>query len=98
MPTPARRVLAVAKASRFGPIEHCLDPAAHSRRGLGLRRPQRLDRFHHHAYIDFANRHGPEFWRNVSRERVLPLLTMFCILPAYLVGPDVRAGTVVECH
>src|SRR5262245_2334615 len=98
MPAPARRVLAVTKAARLRPIEHRLDPTTHSRSSLGLRRPQRLDRLHHHGYFDFGNRHGPKFRRNVSCECILPLLTMFGVVPAYFVGLDVGAGTIVESH
>src|SRR5262245_53787364 len=98
MPTPPGRVLAIAKATCLRPIEHCLDPTAHSPSGFGLRRPQGLDRLHHHTYVDFANRHGPKFRRNVSCECVLPLLTMFRVVPAYCVSLDVSAGTIVERH
>src|SRR5262245_14322846 len=98
MPPPTRRVLAIPKTARLGPIEHRLDPPAHSHSGFGLSCPQRLDCLHHHAYVDLAHWHRSKLRRYVGGERVLPLLPMFGVAPSYRVGLYVGAGTIVECH
>src|SRR5436305_1212738 len=98
MASPSRRIFASAVASGSSPVEDGLDPPAQPAGRLVLLRPDRLQRFHHHAHIDLLYRDRAEQWIRIGVDRALPLRRMLGITPAGAVGLDIRLGTVNERH
>src|SRR6185436_18159534 len=97
MPTPAGRVLALAKATRLRPIEHRLDPTAHPPSRFGLGSPNRLKGLHDHRDVDIRDRHRTKRWIDVGRKGICPLLCVLCIAPTSCVRVDVSLCASLEC-
>src|SRR5215831_3936489 len=97
MPTPARRVLAIAKATCLRPIEHRLDPTPHASSGFGLGSPNRLKGLHDHRDVDIRDGHRTKRRIDVGRKGIRPLLCVLGIAPTSCVRVDVSLCALPEC-
>lgn len=96
MSLPASGVVTFAIAPHFRPIEDRLDPAAHPACRFRLRGPDRLQDFEHKRRVDGLYWEGAYHRAGIGGKRVRPLVRVFGILPAGLVGGDVRLGRLSE--
>jgi hypothetical protein len=78
------------------PIEHSLDPAAEPGCGLGFRQPNRLQGVDHVRRLDVLDRHVAKDRIGVRRQRLAPLVAVFCVPPAGLLRVDQILGHVAE--
>src|SRR3954452_12671463 len=98
MPAPARRIFAFAEAARFRPIQDRLNPPADPARSLRRLRPNRAKHVNYHPDVDRAYRHTAKRRRDMSGERICPLLMMLGMTPASLVSLDIGGSAVIEGH
>src|ERR1044071_9497672 len=96
MSAPPRRVIALPVTARRRPVEDTFDPAAHPARGFRLRRPDRLDRFHHQPNIYGLHRELAELRVDVPLQCRGPLRGVLRIAPADPMGRDELLGAGFE--
>ena len=93
---PLRRVLAGAQSPGLGRRQHAFDPAPHPARRLRLGGPERLDHFQHESRVDVGHGDVAQDGVGVDGERIAPLLPVFGVLPARLIGGNELLGAFPE--
>jgi hypothetical protein len=96
VPSPACRVLALAKAAGCRPVEHGFDPAAHAGCGLGLGLPDRFEHPHHQCGVDRHHRQLAEQGQGKIGQRLAPLPFLSGATPAGRLCRDVLLGGALE--
>src|SRR5438105_235056 len=96
MSPPACGILSGAIAAGLGPVEHRLDPAAHSAGRLRLRGPDRLEHLQNESCINGGDRQLPNHRIDVGLEGRWPLRPMLCVAPAGLMRSDQLFGAGTE--
>jgi hypothetical protein len=98
MPTPLRRVLALAIAACFGPAQHTLDPSPHLACCVWLVPPDGLKHFQHKSCIDGLHRQRAHDGVHICLERGTPLRPVLLAPPTNLVTGYESLGALLERH
>jgi hypothetical protein len=92
------RVLAVAVASDFTPVQDSLNPPADPALRFRFGRPYGFDRLGDETNVNRLNGKIAKDRLNVGLQRARSLLGMLRVLPAGLVRGDIGFGTLAEGH
>ena len=93
---PACGILASPIAANGRPVQDGFDPAAYPRGSFCLRLPDRLKYLEYERGIDKGDSCRAEDRARVCPQSVCPLIGMFGIPPARLVGRDVCVGALIK--
>src|SRR5436309_12958731 len=95
---PPGWILARAIPAHLRPVQNGFDSPPHARRSLRSRRPDWLENGYHERSIDRRDRQPTNNRIHVGLQCRGPLLPMYRIVPAGLVGCEIPLGAPPEWH